>query len=108
VIGRSRPGASLDGLAWRTGFAGVAVVAGLLVVVAGGLVTSLEAGLAVPDWPNSFGSNMFLYPLAKMTGGIYYEHAHRLYGSLVGLTTIVLAVVLWFTDDRIWLRALAP
>jgi cytochrome c oxidase assembly protein subunit 15 len=76
-------------------FAWTAVAATFLLVVAGGLVTSNEAGLAVVDWPNTFGSNMFLYPLARMTGGIYYEHAHRLFGALVGLTTIGLAVHLW-------------
>ena len=46
------------------------------------------------DWPNTFGSNMFLYPLAKMTGGVFYEHAHRLLGSLVGLTALTLAILL--------------
>jgi cytochrome c oxidase assembly protein subunit 15 len=92
---------------WRSGLVLVAGVATLLVVIAGGLVTSWEEGLAVPDWPNSFGMNMFLYPMSRMTGGIYYEHAHRLYGSLVGLTTIVLAIVLWRSDDRAWLRWLA-
>jgi cytochrome c oxidase assembly protein subunit 15 len=69
-------------------------------------VTSNEAGLAVVDWPNSFGSNMFLFPLARMTGGIYYEHAHRLFGALVGLTTIALAVRLWRYDARSWLKRL--
>ncbi len=49
---------------------------------------------------------MFLYPLARMTGGIYYEHAHRLFGSLVGLTTLVLALVLARTDSRSWVRRL--
>ena len=92
---------------WTALFAKVAVAATFLLVVAGGLVTSNEAGLAVVDWPNTFGSNMFLFPLARMTGGIYYEHAHRLFGALVGLTTIVLAVRLWRSDDRPWLRRLA-
>ena len=78
----------------RAAFGYVGIVATFFTVIAGGLVTSFEAGLAVPDWPNSFGSNMFLYPLAKMTGGIYYEHAHRLYGALVGLTTVVFTIVL--------------
>jgi cytochrome c oxidase assembly protein subunit 15 len=82
------------------------VAATFLLVVAGGLVTSNEAGLAVVDWPNSFGSNMFLFPLARMTGGIYYEHAHRLFGALVGLTTIALAVRLWRHDHRRWLARL--
>jgi cytochrome c oxidase assembly protein subunit 15 len=85
-------------------FSKVAVAATFLLLVAGGLVTSNEAGLAVVDWPNTFGSNMFLYPLARMTGGIYYEHAHRLFGALVGLTTIVLAVRLWRSDSRRWLH----
>ena len=59
----------------------------------GGLVTGFRAGMAVPDWPNSFSYNMFLYPLAKMTGGVFYEHAHRLLGSLVGLTSLTLAIL---------------
>ena len=70
----------------------------------GGLVTSKGAGLAVPDWPTTFGYNMFLYPWSKMVGGIFYEHSHRLVGSLVGLCTIFLAVALWFKEPRRWLR----
>ncbi len=76
-------------------FAYVTAAAAFLLLVAGGLVTSKDAGLAVPDWPNSFGNNMFLYPLSRMTGGIYFEHAHRLLGTLVGLSTLVLAIQLW-------------
>jgi cytochrome c oxidase assembly protein subunit 15 len=95
---------SVDG---RALLAKVAVAATFLLVVAGGLVTSNEAGLAVVDWPNTFGYNMFLYPLSRMTGGIYFEHAHRLFGALVGLTTVVLAVVTWRRDDRTWVRRLA-
>ncbi len=93
--------------AWTALFSKVAVAATFLLVVAGGLVTSSEAGLAVVDWPNTFGSNMFLFPLARMTGGIYYEHAHRLFGALVGLTTIVLAIRLWRRDDRKGVHLLA-
>lgn len=81
-------------------FAIVGAVATLVLLVAGGLVTGHVAGLAVVDWPNSFGYNMFLYPLARMTGGIYYEHAHRLLGSLVGLTTVALAVHLSLVEQR--------
>jgi cytochrome c oxidase assembly protein subunit 15 len=92
---------------WTGLLSKVAVGATFLLVVAGGLVTSNEAGLAVVDWPNSFGSNMFLFPLARMTGGIYYEHAHRLFGALVGLTTIVLAIRLWRYDNRGWLKRLS-
>jgi cytochrome c oxidase assembly protein subunit 15 len=91
---------------WTALLSKVAVAATFLLVIAGGLVTSNEAGLAVVDWPNSFGTNMFLFPLARMTGGIYYEHAHRLFGALVGLTTIALAVRLWRYDNRTWLKRL--
>lgn len=73
----------------------------------GGLVTSLGAGLAVPDWPTTFGYNMFLYPWSKMIGGIFYEHSHRLVASCVGLLTIALAVTFWLKEDRRWLRWLA-
>jgi len=78
----------------------VAVAATFLLVIAGGLVTSNKAGLAVTDWPNSYGYNMFLYPFSRMTGGIYYEHAHRLLGALVGLTTMTLAGLLIAVDRR--------
>ena len=98
-IGSRRFGAGGGGN-WTGIFSRVAVAATFLLVVAGGLVTSNEAGLAVVDWPNTFGANMFLYPLSKMTGGIYYEHAHRLFGALVGLTTMGLAIRLWRRDDR--------
>ncbi len=79
---------------WDVEFAWVACFATLLLISIGGLVTGFRAGMAVPDWPNTYGSNMFLYPLGKMTGGVFYEHAHRLMGSLVGLTTFTLAVLL--------------
>jgi heme A synthase len=88
-------------------FAFVAASATYMLIVVGGIVTSQKAGLAVVDWPNSFGYSMFLYPLSRMTGGIYYEHAHRLMGSLVGLTTLVLAIHLQKADPRTWLRRLA-
>ena len=65
-----------------------------MLISSGGLVTGFRAGMAVPDWPNTFGHNMFLFPFTKMTGGVFYEHAHRLLGSLVGLTALVLAILL--------------
>ncbi len=91
---------------WSASFAQVAVFATLLLLALGGIVTGNDAGLTVPDWPNSFTSNMFVYPLSRMTGGIYYEHAHRLFGSLVGLTTLVLMIVLFVDDTRPRLHAL--
>lgn len=106
AIGSGRPDAG-GGRNWTGLFAKVAMIATFLLVVAGGLVTSNEAGLAVVDWPNTFGSNMFLYPLAKMSGGVYYEHAHRLFGALVGLTTVGLAIRLWRRDERATVRRVA-
>lgn len=84
----------------------VAAVATLWLLGIGGLVTSQDAGLAVVDWPNSFGSPMFLFPLAKMVGGIYYEHSHRLFGSLVGFVTLVLAIRLLATEPRARVKAM--
>lgn len=91
---------------WLARFSKVALLAALPVIFSGGLVTSAGAGLAVPDWPNSFGSSMFLFPLSRMTGGIYYEHAHRLFGSLIGLTTLTLLVFTLVVDRRGWAKAL--
>ena len=75
-------------------------------VIMGGIVTSTESGLAVPDWPTSFGYNMFTYPLSEMLKDpkILYEHSHRLMGSLVGLLTIMLFVMLIVRDSRKWLK----
>ncbi|MDG2030725.1 MAG: COX15/CtaA family protein [Phycisphaerales bacterium] len=78
-----------------------------MLLFSGGLVTGLEAGLAVPDWPNSFGHNMLLYPLRNWEGGIFYEHAHRLYGMLVGTGTLALMVLVFLNDSRTWLRGLS-
>jgi cytochrome c oxidase assembly protein subunit 15 len=96
-----------DSNRWFALFTRVAAVTVFLLLITGGLVTGLEAGLAVPDWPNSFGHNMLLYPLSEMVGGVYYEHAHRLYGMLVGVTAITLAVATFIFDQRGWLRGLA-
>jgi heme a synthase len=72
----------------------------------GGLVTSKGAGLAVPDWPTTFGYNLFLYPWSKMVGNIFYEHSHRLVASAVGLLTIALTLTFWLQERRHWLRRL--
>jgi cytochrome c oxidase assembly protein subunit 15 len=72
----------------------------------GGLVTTKGAGLAVPDWPTTFGYNPFLYPWSLMVGNIFYEHSHRLAASAVGLLTVLLAVALWRGETHLWLRLL--
>jgi len=50
-----------------------------------GLVTSHGAGMAVPDWPNTYGYNMFAFPFSKWVGGVLYEHSHRLMATFVGV-----------------------
>jgi cytochrome c oxidase assembly protein subunit 15 len=75
-----------------------------LLIGLGGLVTSHEAGMSVPDWPTTYGYNMFVFPLDKWIGGIFYEHSHRLLASAVGLMTTILAVWLWARDSRPWLH----
>ncbi len=70
------------------------------------MVTSKGAGLAVPDWPNTFGYNMFLFPVSKWVGGIFSEHIHRLIASTIGFLTIILAVWLWRAESRRWVRNL--
>jgi heme A synthase len=92
---------------WTQAFAGVTLCATAMLLSVGGAVTGFQAGLAVPDWPNSFGYNMFLLPLSKMSGGVYFEHAHRLLGALVGLTTVTLAIIVTRYDARLGPRALA-
>lgn len=92
---------------WPFRFALVVAVATLFLLSVGGVVTGFEAGLAVPDWPNTYGYNMFLFPLSKMTGGIYFEHSHRLFGALVGLTTLALTIYLTTVERRRWLIGMA-
>ncbi len=93
-------------LAYRLTLATAAAT--LVLIVFGGLVTNTGAGLAVPDWPTTFGYNMFLYPWSRMVGGIFYEHSHRLIGSVVGLLTIASAVALWRRGGTLrWLGVVA-
>jgi heme a synthase len=66
----------------------------------GGLVTSHGAGMSVPDWPNTYGYNMFFFPVSDWVGGVFYEHTHRLVASGVGLLTIVLALWLYGRSAR--------
>ncbi|MBI2835416.1 MAG: heme A synthase [Acidobacteria bacterium] len=91
---------------WLHRFARLVAAGTLLLIVAGGLVTSTGSGLAVPDWPTSYGYFMFSFPLSKMVGGIYYEHGHRLIASTVGMLTIALAAWLWWQERRRWVRRL--
>lgn len=92
------------------------LVAGLLVVVtglqlcSGAMVTTYDAAMAVPDWPSTYGHNMFLFPLREWLGGpfdLLLEHGHRLWGTVVGLLTLVLAAVCWTRPVATAVRSLA-
>jgi cytochrome c oxidase assembly protein subunit 15 len=89
---------------WPHRIALITTGATFLLILVGGVVTATGAGLAVPDWPTTFGYNMFLFPFSGMVGGVLYEHSHRLIGSLVGLLTVALVVLLWSVDMRRWVR----
>jgi cytochrome c oxidase assembly protein subunit 15 len=89
---------------WPHRFAVLLACATFPLLFIGGLVTSKGAGLAVPDWPTTFGYNPFLYPWSQMVGNIFYEHSHRLVASGVGLLTIALTLSFWFQERRDWLR----
>src|SRR6201981_1802578 len=91
---------------WLNRFAWLSCVATLFLICSGGMVTSKGVGLAVPDWPTTFGYNMFLFPVSKWVGGILFEHTHRLIASVVGFLTIILAVWLWCREDRRWVSNL--
>src|SRR4051812_49837914 len=85
---------------WLHRFAVLTALASLCLVAVGGLVTSREAGMAVPDWPNSYGYNMFLFPVSKWVGGIFYEHSHRLVATMVGVLVVALTRWLGGTPSR--------
>jgi len=93
---------------WLARFSWTAALATALLILLGGLVTSTESGLAVPDWPNTYGANMFLYPIALMSDHrIFLEHSHRLFGSMVGLTTLALTASVLVLDKRRAAKAIA-
>lgn len=82
-------------------------VATFFLIVVGGLVTSKGVGMSVPDWPTTYGYNMFLFPYSKWVGGIFWEHSHRLLASGIGLITLVLAAVTFWKERRGWVKGLA-
>lgn len=86
---------------WLHRYALLTAAATFCLLIAGALVTSHEAGLAVPDWPLSYGQLM-----PPMVGNIFWEHGHRMVATFVGLLTIGLAVWLWRSEPRRWVRRL--
>ena len=95
---RRKPQRALNRFVW------LLVAATLFLICSGGMVTSKGVGLAVPDWPTTFGYNMFLFPISQWVGGIFFEHTHRLIASAIGILTIILALWLWRVEERRWLR----
>jgi cytochrome c oxidase assembly protein subunit 15 len=85
-------------------FAVFIACATFVLIIAGALVTSNDAGLSVPDWPTSYGS---YYKLPPWTGGIVYEHSHRMIAEVTGALTITITVWTFLADRRRWMKALA-
>lgn len=99
----SKPSASRS---WLRLYSKVVCAAVASLIFFGALVTSHDAGLAVPDWPTTYGENMFLYPPSKWVGPIFYEHFHRLKASFVGLLTVILTFWILKIERRRWVRVL--
>ena len=109
--------ATRDGLRRRRWFAVLGLFLTLVLMGWGGVVTSIDAGLAVPDWPTSFGSmdpivtgfNDPANPSSRwwQHAPILAEHGHRILGVLVGMWAILLLLWMWKSESRIWLRRLA-
>src|SRR6185295_17166050 len=92
---------------WPHRFAVLLVCATFPLIGVGGLVTTYKAGMAVPDWPNTYGYNLLLYPWQTWLLGpwdLFIEHGHRLLASSVGMLTICLLVMLWQFDNRRWMK----
>jgi cytochrome c oxidase assembly protein subunit 15 len=89
---------------WLHRFAVLTAIVTFCLLGVGGLVTSHEAGMSVPDWPTSYGYNMFALPIKFWKGGAFFEHSHRLLASGAGFLTTVLAVWLWLKEPRKWMK----
>ncbi len=87
---------------WLHGYATFVACATFLLIIAGALVTGNDAGLSVPDWPTSFGS----FRMPRMVGGVKYEHGHRMIAGAVGILTLILALWIWRSEPRRWVRRL--
>ena len=91
---------------WLRRFSKLIVFSTLFLIFAGALVKSHEVGLSVPDWPTTYGKQMFAFPLSDMVGGIFYEHGHRIIATIVGFFTMIQAIWLGFTHHPDWLKKL--
>ena len=89
---------------WLRRFSKLNVFSTLFLIFVGALVKSHEVGLSVPDWPTTYGKQMFAFPLSEMVGGIFYEHSHRMVATIVGFFTMVQAIWLGLSDEPNWLK----
>ena len=89
---------------WLRRFSKLNVFSTLFLIFVGALVKSHEVGLSVPDWPTTYGKQMFAFPLSEMVGGIFYEHGHRMVATIVGFFTMVQAIWLGLSDEPNWLK----
>jgi heme a synthase len=92
---------------WLHVYVWVSILFTLGLILLGGTVTSRDAGLAVPDWPTTYNYNMFVVPLDMWIGkgNVFWEHSHRLLGSIVGMLTVGLTLWLLVTQrHRRWLQ----
>jgi len=87
---------------WLHRYAVLVACSTFVLIIAGALVTSNDAGLSVPDWPTSFGT----FRMPRMVGGVLYEHGHRMIAGTVGILTLLLAAWLWWKESRRWVRRL--
>jgi cytochrome c oxidase assembly protein subunit 15 len=79
----------------------------LSLIFVGALIKSHEVGLSVPDWPTSYGKQMFSFPYSDMIGGIFYEHGHRLFATLVGFLTLLQFMFISFTNHPSWIKKMS-
>ncbi|MEF8815402.1 MAG: COX15/CtaA family protein [Salinibacter sp.] len=93
---------------WRRRFSACTVILTVFLISWGGVVTSIGAGMAFPDWPTSLGSYNLINPVEEwwLVPAYLAEHGHRLIASLVGMFTVVLAAWTWWEDPRAWMRKL--
>lgn len=92
--------------AWLRRYSKLTIIVTLILIFLGALVNSFGVGLSVPDWPTTYGKQMFAFPWSDMVGGIFYEHSHRMVATLVGALTVGLTLWLYFANSRINLKKL--
>ena len=95
---------NLSSIIWLRRLTKATVFFTLFLIFVGALVKSHEVGLSVPDWPTTYGKQMFAFPLSDMVGGIFYEHGHRMMATFVGFITLVQTICLGFSNQQRWVK----